>query len=191
MTCMNQNKFNPFEAAKEILEETQETCRFRFGFEIPLILDFRLKSKSAIGQATSVLGDPSRNKISLSKMAVEQMNYTEIRDLVIHEFAHLLCRKLYPKASRSHGKDWKQCVYSLGGTNVNATCDNTRIRLHKDDVLVKCKCDLKYKFVPKKVAKEIELGVCYLCSICHKKIKLAKEKDYIKFNQSKGETVCA
>lgn len=187
MDHTEQNKFNPFSVAREILEETQKNCRLKFGFEIPLTFDFNLRSKTAVGQATSILGDPSKNKISLSRMAVEQMSFIEIKDLVIHEFAHLLCRKLYPQATRSHGKDWKKCVYSLGGTNVSPTQNNTAIKLNKDDVLVKCKCEQKYKFVPQKVAKNIEKGDCYLCSICHKKLKLAKTKDFIKFDQLKGE----
>ena len=183
---VSNKEFDPLQTAKEIVEQTQKTCFLKHGFEIPLSLDFKLRGNSAAGVATSVLGDPNKNAISLSKKIIEQMSYTEIRDLIIHEFSHLLCKRLFPKADKPHGRDWKHCVYSLGGTNVSATYNSQHIKLKESDVLAKCKCDPKFRFISKRIADKIEKGGAYICTICHKRIKLAEEKDIIKFNQLKG-----
>ena len=179
--------FDHIQTAIEILDQVQDICKEKHGFKIPLKLKFNLRGSGAVGKACFVSGGEEEHSISLSKRVVLQMSYTEIRDLVIHEFAHLLCKYLFPNNKASHGNNWKSCVYSLGGTNVKATYSNPTLMFNKTDVLAKCKCDFKYRFISLKIAKSIENGGQYLCTCCHKRIKLAKEKDFIKFEELKNK----
>lgn len=181
---MNVNKqldINPFEYAKAVLEDIQNLCYSKFGFKIPLELEFRTRGGAILGEARFTYKPKRIHKIRLSKIAIEQMNRNEIKELVIHEFAHLLSKYLFGDHIKPHGKEWKQCVRDLGGKDTNATASYPWIKLRETDVLAKCKCSCKYHFITKKIADEILGGCVYLCGDCKRVVKIAKEKDIIKF----------
>lgn len=61
--------------------------------------------------------------IKLNKVYLLEQTENMIEDTIPHEFAHLICHKVFPKAKTNHGPEWKKVCLMLFGKTLDTYHD--------------------------------------------------------------------
>ncbi len=101
-----------------------------------------------------------------------QLNKAELKDLVIHEFAHMVAFTMYGFRIDHHGPEWRGVMKILGAKDLSvSTYCYEKYKKLPNDRLAKCKCP-KY-YVNARTAKNIiEEKYDYTCTFCKQKIRI-------------------
>jgi len=113
-----------------------------------------------------------KHVLSFNKEVLNNSNFKHFREVIIHEYAHMLNRTINPY-SDSHGKEWKKVMAKLGATEISATTSLFKdLKKKESDVSIKCKCGKS--FISRNRATRMENGTKYFCKICFSKLKFSK-----------------
>jgi len=129
------------------------------------------EDKPSIGffskSATAGLAKAWQNRLEFNEVLAKE-NPTDFENTVIHEYAHLVTRKLFPRAKQSHGPEFKSVMRRMGGqpnTYHSYNVDSVVKRKTKTRYEVKCGCSKHW--VTKRVAEMTRLVknpiFCKLC----------------------------
>lgn len=97
----------------------------------------------------------------------EKVGFEKYKEVVIHEYAHLINYVLNKGLVMPHGKEWKQIMISLGIVKPMATTST-----FNKELLIKAKCKCSKHLLTKSNVLKIKNGIKLRCNNCGKKIKL-------------------
>lgn len=89
---------------------------------------------------------------------------------IIHEIAHIITTRLYPRAS-AHGREWKVVFQKLGGNGQrchNYDLAGTTIAANR----IEATCSCKTHHISKIVANRMKKGAGYTCRVCKSSLSL-------------------
>ncbi len=154
----------------DTIKELNKIVGREFGSDIiPMCkVTYPLRNGRALGKASR-----TKMEIKLNPLLLEEFGETYIKEVVVHEYAHLVIHKLYPfginvkrnKKVMPHGQEFKKVCRLLGieGKATTKAFSDSKI-LKNNKLIVKCKCSEHY--VSKRVYNNISKGIGYICKKC-------------------------
>ena len=88
---------------------------------IPVSFNGRFRTSLGRYQFFSVSFEPHSFEFNSS---LKHMSYDEVKQIVIHEYAHYLRNSVYAKGQFNHDKEFKRIVRSLGGSETEPTASS-------------------------------------------------------------------
>jgi len=161
------NLFNNIKLIKKLEKESIDKFNLKKIPKYKLFID--LNTRRSLGFFKK---DKNGNlSIHLHKELIYLKKYKEV---IIHEFSHMLAYHIYGYNISPHGKEWKYIMKELGSKSISATTsDFTKeiIKLYPEQFKeLKCNCG-KIK-IPLRKANTL-LKKKSICRSCNKKIKAA------------------
>lgn len=139
---------------KEVTLQANE--KFDLGMPVPIVRFFN-KGRVA-GRAYYSLHLVEFNEV------LAKHNPEKFYETVIHEVAHLVTRKLFPRAKQAHGPEFKAVDTALGGRGTRCNSYDTSVsKVTKTYTRYVCKCACKEHTVTKRVASQASRFYCKSC----------------------------
>ena len=153
---------------KEIYDYLKDLDTFseqKFNIKIPKYeVLFNLNSVNIIGM---FIVKKQVIKLRFHKELIEKVGFEKYKEIVIHEYGHLINYLINKGNVLPHGKEWKYIMNQFGIKNPTATTSSFFKELRTK---AKCKCSIHY--LSKIQVQKIESGFKLRCNICNKKIKI-------------------
>ncbi len=114
-----------------------------------------------------------KNKMSihLNEFLFKESSFSDFKEIIIHEFAHLLCYLLFGKQSDPHGPKWISIMKSLGSTSISSKTNTfALVKKKPSDCFALCKCSSIV--ISAHRATKIKNGVKYRCRKCNSHLTL-------------------
>jgi len=156
----------------EKIKELQDIVLKNWSEIHPILFDvsYDLKSTKTLGQANY-----KYNKIRLNENLLEEFGEKYINEVVVHEFAHFIVIKLYPKGINDrtkkrvmpHGKEFKQVCRVLGikGKATTDIFSDSKTLKSKNTKKVKCSCR-EHEVSTRLFNKIVKNSHCRVCAFC-------------------------
>lgn len=161
------NREQIIEAVKNVTERARKLPKLGDAFTLPRI---EFYSKSTVSGRAHY----KEHKVSFNEVLARE-NPDKFMNTVIHEVAHLVTRKLYPKAKQSHGPEFKYVMSILGGrpnTTHSYDVKSVKREIVRPYNLYKCVCLGKVFTIVPNTHRQIEAGKKTLrCVKCHNAIR--------------------
>ena len=135
---------------------------------IPVSFNGRFRTSLGRYQFFSVSFEPHSFEFNSS---LKHMSYDEVKQIVIHEYAHYLRNSVYAKGHFNHDKEFKRIVRSLGGSETEPTVSSEIMSSVKE-------------------SKSIEKPHAVYCEKCGKVLKQYKTKCASISNYTSGRYTC-
>jgi len=152
----------------KLLKKLDKKVKRLFKLELNYSIKFNLESSQTIGYFSN-----KKNKLNIvfNKMVFKESKYKDFKEVIIHEYSHMIAYVLYGGIIQSHGEEWKLIMKNLGINNPTATTASFRnIKKKESDKLIKCGCGKRY--ISSNRASRIKNGTKYMCKLYSKQLKL-------------------
>ena len=152
----------------KLLKKLDKKVKKLFKLELNYSINFDLKSSQTLGYFSN-----KKNKLNIvfNKSVFKDSKFKDFKEVIIHEYSHMVAYVLYGGIIQSHGEEWKSIMKLLGIKNPSATTASFRNIKKKDsDKLIKCGCGEIY--ISSNRASRIKNGTKYICKLCSKQLKL-------------------
>ena len=154
---------------KKIKDKLKELESINKSFpKVKYKISFNLKSKRVMGYYRY-----RRNKkdvLAFNLSVAKAVGFKQFKEVVIHEYGHMITRYIYGYGIRVHGKEWRKVMYSLGSVKPRATITFGKgSESFKTEFKMKCKCSVHLYSKNKRT--RLRNGTVYRCDNCKKKIK--------------------
>lgn len=98
---------------------------------------------------------------------LNEVGFKKYKEVIIHEYAHLINFVINKGSVMPHGKEWKQIMNLLGVEKPRATTIS-----FINELLTEAKCKCSKHYLTKSKVQKINNGIKLRCYNCGKKIKL-------------------
>ena len=109
-----------------------------------------------------------KNKMSihLNEFLFKESSFSDFKEIIIHEFAHLLSYLVYGPLIDPHGPKWKSIMKELGSKSISSKTNTfSLIKRKPSDCIASCKCTSVV--ISAHRATKIKNGVKYRCRKCN------------------------
>lgn len=149
---------------KKIIKRLRELEK-HFNYKYEYKIYFKLNSQRVMGSY-----DPVKDILLFNMNVALNAGWEIYKEVVDHEFTHLITIYKYGMGVQDHGTEWKNIMRKIGATNIKATID---LSAYIDGLIpVECKC--KTYYITKNRLTRMQNGRKYRCPSCNKKLKEIK-----------------
>lgn len=162
---------------QRLLKELESKAKAELGVsDIRYVVDYGLRSSYTVAQWKKA--KCYQNHLRFNNYLFNQIDdFSIIKEVVVHEFSHMLAYNIYGLNIDEHGNEWRLIMRRMGGKDL---FPNNKIfksyRFKPSDKEARCNCCQSF-FISSQMAYNIQtLGYVYVCPDCNSKIKLKERK---------------
>ena len=158
------------------IQELNKITELKYGiFAVPnFVVKYDLSGITSMGMTSLRYKSVT---LRLNVDLLEEYGEVYVNEVVVHEYAHMVIRKLYPtkmldgKKVHNHGKEWKAVckAYNHKGSYKTSLFDDSKVllKIYKEQNPHEHNCSCKTHNVSTKIHNELLNGERYTCTDCN------------------------